>query len=256
MRNKLPLAVTTVVGLGLFITSAIQPQQSAGNKSQNDDLPTKPCALVIGAVRSPARFVLKRPLRLAEAIEMAGGASDQALETIEVIHATAVNCNQQQDQGVIGCIDCRTTVIQPPPARDFYLLSQLHTEDEKANPYLQPGDMILIVEQLPVYVVGSVLAPQGIHLKAKMTLTQAIAIAGGVLRDSNVKKVRIFRNKFDSTPQEIIVDLNLIKKGRGEDLILEPYDIIEVPPKRSVHRNPLFGSVAFHWSQLSLRVIK
>ena len=74
------------------------------------------------------------------------------------------------------------------------------------------------------------------------------------MRDSNVKKIRIFRSK--SVRHEIIVDLNAIKKGRGEDLVLEPYDIIEVPPKRDVHRNFLFGSVAFDQSQLPLHVIK
>src|SRR5258705_2735647 len=252
MRNKLSIAVIAVVGL--LTTSSVLAQPSASGNSQHEDATAKRCVVVFGAVRSPSRFRLDRPLRLAEAIAMAGGVNPEATETVKVIHSTAVNC-EQQPQVIAACIDCRTTP-QQLPAMDFYKLSQLPSDDEKANPYLQPGDSVLVVELVTVYVVGNVVAPQGIHFETKLTLTQAIAMAGGVLRDSNTKRIKIFRCKSDSTREVIIVDLNAIKKGRGEDLLLESYDVIEVTPKRNAPPNRLFVSVASDQRQLPLRVME
>ena len=253
MRNKLSLVVIVVLGLGLLSTSSILAQQSASNNSQSADATAKPCLLVYGAVRSPSRFELQRPVRLAEAIEMAGGANDKASEVVQVIHGPAFKCGQLQIQVGSGCIDCRLTMTPPP--RDLYKLSELHAEDEKANPYLQPGDIIVVIEVPLVYVVGNVMSPQGVVVGSGLTLTQAIAMAGGMLPDSNTKKVRIIRTKpGNSTNQEIIVDLKAIKKQRAEDVVLQPFDIIDVPAKRGgdiLHNGPVF----FDTRQLPLRII-
>jgi polysaccharide export outer membrane protein len=250
MRNKLSLAVIAVIGLGLLTTSSALAQPSAGSNSQNVDATAKRCVVVFGAVRSPSRFRLDRPLRLAEAIAMAGGVKPEATETVKVIHSTAFDCEQQR-QVMTVCIDCLTTP-QQPPALDLYKLSQLPSDDEKANPYLQPGDRVLVVELVTVYVLGNVPAPQAIQLETKLTLTQALAIAGGVLRDSDMKRIRIYRSRSGSTAKEIIVDLNAIKKGHAEDFILQPYDIIEVLSKRGAHAD---GPVISDQRQLSVRVI-
>ena len=73
MRNKLSLAVIAVIGLGLLTTSSVLAQPSAKVNSQNAGANAKPCVEVHGAVRSSSHFLLDRPLRLAEAIAMAGG---------------------------------------------------------------------------------------------------------------------------------------------------------------------------------------
>jgi|SRR6185437_2865703 len=250
MRNKLSLSVIAVVGLGLLATSSALAQPTVHGNSPNLDATPKLCVVVYGAVRSPSRVRLDRSLRLSEAIVVAGGVNPEATETVKVIHSAVPSCEPPR-QVMAGCIDCLPH-LQQPPAADFYKLSQLPSDDERTNPYLQPGDQVLVVEQVTVYVVGNVPAPQGIHFETKPTLTQAIAIAGGVLPDSNIKRVRIFRSKSDSTREEIIVDLNAIKKGREEEFILQPYDIIEVPSKRGARRD---GSVISDQRQLPSRVI-
>jgi polysaccharide export outer membrane protein len=229
MRNRLSPVVIAVVGLGLFITDSVLAQKPAGDKAQNEKTNANRYVLVLGAVQSPARYLLEHPLRLAEAIAMAGGARAGATEIVQVIHAAA--SNRERAQVELEGINGRAAVSQSPPAMDFYKLSQLPSDNENVNPYLQPGDVVLVVESVPIYVIGNVLAPQALDLRARITLTRAIAMAGGVLPDSNMKRVRVFRSKPDSARREIIVDLNLILKG-GEDLILEPFDIVEVPRKR------------------------
>gem|GEM_PF-5690007 len=63
-----------------------------------------------------------------------------------------------------------------------------------------------------------------------MTLLQAIEIAGGVLTNSKQKtgKIKISRRLSENERQEIIIDLNAILKGKVNDLILQPDDVVEV----------------------------
>ena len=91
--------------------------------------------------------------------------------------------------------------------------------------------------QLAVYVIGQVVRPQGIPFKQPITVTQAIAMAGGVLPDSGRDRVRIYRNKTeDKTRMVILVDLKAITKRRAEDVFLQPYDIVEVLSKEASKR--------------------
>lgn len=228
----------TVIGLGLLASSAALGQQSTPTAPQNPSAITKPCVLVFGAVHSPARLVLDHPVRLAEAIAMAGGANARANDSVQVIHTTGSFCEQPQASS--GCIDCRPGPSQPPPAINLFRLSQLLSEDQALNPYLHPGDLVLVVELVPIYVIGRVVAPRGLYLNVKITLTQAIAMVGGVLPGSNVKEIKIFRQQPGSTTQEIIVvDLSAIKRDRRRDLILQPYDIVEVSPVQAeIHLSP------------------
>lgn len=253
MRSKVLLILIAVVMSGVSTANSTLGQQSANNNLQSKGETAKSCVLVYGAVRSPSRFRLERPLRLAEAIEMAGGANEHAAGTVQISHTTGLNCDQQEGRLVSTCIDYGAGATNPAPAMDFYLLFQLR-ENER-NPYLQPGDMVHVVEAPSVYVVGNILFPQSIHLEAKMTLLKVIAMAGGVLSDSDTKRIRIIRQQQESKYLEIIVDLNAIKKGRGEDLVLEPYDVIDVPPKKGRHGNFLFGPVVLDAAQFPVRAI-
>ena len=239
-----------VVAFGMITTTSILAQQ-ADNNSQSEDSTAKSCFVIYGAVRSPSRFELQRPVRLAEAIEMAGGVNDNT-GTVHVIHAPAFRCGPLQIQVGSGCIDCRST-ISPLPPMNFYRLSELRGEEEKVNPYLQSGDIVVVEEQAVVYVVGNVMRPQAVVVGPGLTLMQAITMAGGMRRDSNTKRVRIIRSKpGDSTMEEIIVDLNAVKKHRAEDVVLQPFDIIDVPAKRGGDR---LGPVYFDTRQFPLRVI-
>jgi hypothetical protein len=94
-----------------------------------------------------------------------------------------------------------------------------------------------------VYVVGQVVQPQAILFKERMTLTQAIAMAGGMRRNSNSKRIRVFRTYEGTSTREVItVDLNKIKKNRAVDLMLRPSDVIEVPD-RHPHPGPFLQTV-------------
>jgi hypothetical protein len=57
----------------------------------------------------------------------------------------------------------------------------------------------------------------------------SIAKIGGVRREAKTKDIKIYRLKANSKEREIIaVNYDRIKKGEQKDVMLEPYDIVEV----------------------------
>ena len=79
-------------------------------------------------------------------------------------------------------------------------------------------------------VIGDVGQP-GIRLmNHRMTVTEAIAEAGGVLRTGNKSKIVVLRKKSDSHWDQIAVNLTAIYKGKAPDNVyLMPGDQILVP---------------------------
>ena len=115
------------------------------------------------------------------------------------------------------------------PSR-LYSISDIKQGKEESNPIIYPGDLIVVEKSSPVYITGEVMQPQGVRLaEGGLPLTQAIAMVGGVRREAKTKDIKIYRLKDNSKDREIIsVNYDLIKKGEQKDVMLQPYDIIEV----------------------------
>jgi polysaccharide export outer membrane protein len=129
--------------------------------------------------------------------------------------------------------------------------------DPKSNPYLETGDIVTLPEADQVYVVGNVFMPLTIPLKEPITLTRAIAMAGGLRQDTRKDKIRVLRQEPGTTiRKEIVVDLSAIEKKSSEDLALAPNDIIDVPTSagKSFLRSLIQG-VGPSVGQLPVRVV-
>jgi len=198
---------------------------------------------VIGAVNEQSRFELQRRVRLLEILTYAKGPSTKAGQTINIVHSSAVSpCKQQTDDA---------------NAFSSYKLSDVLQGDPKSNPYLEAGDIVTLPEADQVYVVGNVFMPLTISLKEPITLTRAIAMAGGLKQDTKKDKIRILRQEPGTTiRKEITVDLSAIEKKSSEDLALAPNDIIDVPTSagKSFLRSLVQGVVP-SVSQLPVRVV-
>jgi len=100
----------------------------------------------------------------------------------------------------------------------------------QANPFIRPGDYIMVTEAEPVYITGSVVNPQGVYVRDQLTLSTALAMVGGVKKEARLDDIRIYRSRPGSSQREIIrVNLAAIKKNQKPDILLQPYDWIEVP---------------------------
>ena len=199
---------------------------------------------IIGAVNEQSRFELQRRVRLLELLTYARGPSAKAGQTINIVHSTAPSL-------------CRAGSDDEIAAFSSYKLSDTMVGDPKANPYVEAGDIVTLPEADQIYVVGNVYTPVTIPLKEPLTLSRAIAMAGGAKMDTKKDKIRIVRQEPGSLSKtEIIVDLSAIEKKRADDLALLPNDIIDVPLSsgKSLLRGLVAGSAQMV-TQLPVHVI-
>lgn len=187
---------------------------------------SRPPATISGEVQKQQQVDLRREARLLELISFAGGVTEDAGGMIQIFRTQPLMCSEMNgDNNWASATNNGLDV----PSR-MYSLSSLRQGREESNPIIYPGDVIIVQKAMPVYVTGEVVQPQGIYLKEGGTsLTEAIAKVNGVRREAKTKDIKIYRLKANSKEREVIaVNYDLIKKGTQKDVMLEPYDIIEV----------------------------
>ncbi|MDI6809225.1 MAG: polysaccharide biosynthesis/export family protein [Candidatus Eisenbacteria bacterium] len=82
-----------------------------------------------------------------------------------------------------------------------------------------------------IYVLGEVRFPGAIEIKTRMTLLEAITVAGGFLPTGNLKSVIVIskRSETEATATKVNVRRILDKGKYGDDILLARYDIVYVP---------------------------
>lgn len=103
--------------------------------------------------------------------------------------------------------------------------------DIAANPQLKPGDVIMIAarELLGSYTIGGAVgAPSKYDLKGKTTITEAIAIAGGVRGKAKLNEVRILRSSGNQV-QTLTAKVSDIYVGKIPNIELQDQDNVWVP---------------------------
>lgn len=208
----------------LFVPYAAQGQQPArenqGKAPSGSDI--KEFVTATGAWTAPARFELHRPLRLRELIAYAGGVTERAGQIIRIEHAGAGCEKAVQRESLAMCVEV------------YNLIDVLSGDgkDEKFNPYLRNGDVVNLEAAGQLYVLGNVVAPQAMYMQGPLTLTGALARAGGILPDSRTDRVAIYRQGEGQERTVIYADLKAIKKHHAQDVPLQSNDIIEVSLKK------------------------
>lgn len=191
------------------------------------DYRSQPVA-VIGAIARPGQFQLQRRVRLLELLSNAGGPNNLAGNTVHIIHSDEFDPCAPRKQTVAPNAGNETDSI----AAHFSTvrLRDLLAGKQEANPYVQPGDIVSIPDADQFFVTGAVVKPGVYALNSKMTLTQALALAGGVNGEGARNRVRVVR-QVPNTDQRIetVHNVDAILKRKAEDVTLLPSDIIEVP---------------------------
>jgi len=196
------------------------PQISVRITGRNSRQP----AIVFGAVSVPQRVQMQRRVRLSELITASGGVTERANGTIQILHTEEVMCPEPGEK-VEPLADENGQI----PFK-VYKIADLLAGKQEANPVIRPGDIVTASTSEPVYITGSVVSPQGVFHREGLTLGRALAQVGGARKEAKATDVRIYRQKPGSPDQEVIhVDYAAIKKQKQKDVLLKPYDIIEVP---------------------------
>lgn len=178
---------------------------------------------VIGAVNSPGRFQMQRQIRLAELLTFVNGPSSNAGRTVDII----------RDPSRPYCDG--STLVAPGPKNEELLsfsLDDAFKGGDQMNPVIKAGDVVRIVEadKVNAYIQGNIRSALAISLADPVTLTQAIAMAGGTTSGAQLDKISIRRQIPGSINRnEMIVNLKEINQGKRDDVLLQANDIINVP---------------------------
>lgn len=172
---------------------------------------------ILGAVRTPGIFQLTSPKTLADLLAMAGGINERA--------GNQVHIYRQESEG-------RQTYVVD--------LLALASNPGLVNMPVQPGDVINVPQTGLFFIDGAVGRPGSYPLNQPLTLTQALAVAGGVTEAlADYSGVAILRRRNALEADRISVNLKEILAGRTADPQIEANDVIVVPvstPKYIVQR--------------------
>ncbi len=187
---------------------------------------SRPPATIYGEVRKPERIVLYRKAQLLEVLAGAGGVTEKAGGMIQVFRPQLPICSDPAEEAEWKAESNNGLDV---PSR-LYSLGSLRQGNEQSNPVIFPGDIIVVQEALPIFVVGEVNATGKVLLpEGGMSLAQAIAQVGGVRTGVKTKDIKIYRLKQNSKDRDIIaINYDHVRQGKVKDVMLEPYDIVEV----------------------------
>lgn len=199
------------------------------------DKTKRPPALITGAVGKPQRYSINRTVRLNELIILSGGITDSSSGEIMIFRPHGTSCRAEsrgtssQEQLSLASDKPQTTAIK---------ISDILSGSDSANPEIQSGDIVSVVRAFPVYVTGGVNNPSMVTFRSGLSLSRAVAIAGGVSKDAVETEVTVFKRTKGGVEARK-VDFAAINAGRSADIELGPYDVINVGQKgRSPRSQP------------------
>ena len=151
---------------------------------------------VLGSVNKPGVVYLTGPTTLQELLAKAGGVkSDKSVQELLITN--------EWDEAI--------------PQRTVHLGQLL--ERGEGNILLKGGDVVYVSEGQSVTVSGEVDKPGLVSFSDGMTVTEAIAQAGGAAKTANLRKVTITRGA-----ERIPVNVKRILNDKAEDIVLQRDD--------------------------------
>src|SRR5215218_5599365 len=150
------------------------PQVSVRISERNSRQP----ATVFGAVRQATRVEMKRKVRLNELMAVSGGFTERASCINETLNTEPLMCPDPGEEAEAAPIDGTRIPLQ------IVKISELRSGKAGANPVIRPGDYVLVTEAEPVYITGAVVSPGGLYLRDQLTLSRALAMAGGATKEA------------------------------------------------------------------------
>lgn len=194
-----------------------EPQVSLRLVDRNSRQP----ATIFGAVRQATKVPTVKTVRLNEMIAASGGFTEKAAGTIQILHTEPVMCPEAGNEAEALPLN--------PSAIPFQVVKIADIQKGVVNPVIRSGDIVLVTEAEPVYIVGSVVSPGSIMLRDRLTLSRALGMVGGPQKQAKLSEIKIYRQKGGPEQQEVLkFNYAAIKKNQSPDVFLQPYDVIEV----------------------------
>jgi polysaccharide export outer membrane protein len=169
---------------------------------------------IIGAVKKGGLQTMSGPLRLADALALAEGLTDDADHVVYVVRRVPA--------GTVAAGSARpsaTPVTTSPNAGTEELMVPVDLEAlargrDELNIALEPGDVIHVPRAGSFYVGGSVEKPGSFLLRGRTTVEQGIFAAGGPKDVAELEDVRIYRGTLGGKQEVITFDLRAFEQGQ------------------------------------------
>jgi polysaccharide biosynthesis/export protein len=201
----------------------VNPQLTVGVKEYRHQR-----VAVTGAVDKPGSYEIIGPRTLLEVLSLAGGFSSApksaAGDTINVIRQQRAPDPAGAGKGVAGARPfapkTETVVID--------LRRLVSGQEPRLNIPVHNGDVIHVPFAGTAYVLGGVKKPGNIPVKENLTVTQAVAMAGGVDPLLGTNNITIMRFDDQGKPVSINTSLSSIIARKDADLPLKDSDVVVV----------------------------
>ncbi len=211
----LPMAGT----LHLAGLNSEKAQQAVTERLVALDLVTKPHVAVtvenqalgvtlLGEIRSPGIYSLNGVHLLSDLLALAGGMTANTGRVIEITNASAP--------------DKMTALAWDPTMHNT----------ANYNQEVHPGDRVFVRPCGIAYMGGNVSKPGAYSLCGSpvMTLSELVAMAGGVVRLSSASHTYLIRTRPDGSRIATEIDLPRIQKAKAADVPVQEDDIVYVSP--------------------------
>jgi polysaccharide export outer membrane protein len=173
---------------------------------------------LLGQVRTPGSYEMKESLTLTQAIALAGGYSEKAdINKVKIIRTKG---NKKE-----------TITVN---------ISDIMNK-ESPDIMLEPNDVVLLEEYGQLSIIGQVKNPGSLVMKESLTLTQAVALAGGFSETANLGAVKIIR-RTEGKKQTYEVNVRDILDGVIQDIELKADDTVIVE-EENLGRISVMGQV-------------
>ena len=183
---------------------------------------------VIGAVERPGVLEVSGEKTILDVLGMVGGLKQDAGQRLFLVRPRQTAVEEQAAKGQKESEDL-------PPQIFVVDLDELLVQGNLAlNLPLLNGDVVNVPLSGKVFVGGQVKSPGGFPLGKRLTLSQAITLAGGLKFEGDASETRIFRFSGKTQDKDIIAaNVYAIQKGQEQDQYLKEYDIVFVPTSGS-----------------------
>ncbi len=162
---------------------------------------------LVGAVKNPGTYEYVIQQRLLDVLAIGGGLSEES--------------------GSTAYIDRKKTTDQERVRYMVDLDALLKKGDIRQNITILGGDVIFVPESGQFFVDGAVRRPGTYQLKSKITVTEAIALAGGLASFADDDGIKLIRYMSSGQDREIVsLSYSDLQGGVGDTLLLQDQDVI------------------------------
>jgi polysaccharide biosynthesis/export protein len=189
---------------------------------QVSDFRSQPVS-VAGNVNAPGVVQLRGNRNLMEVISQAGGLRADAGDSVLI--------TRNLSEGAIPVPGAFTDPTGKYSVAHINIRDIMSGKNPQGNVFIKPHDVITVPRARMVYVLGNVTRPGGYVMTENetMSLTQAVALAGGWAPNAKLGGARILRASGGAEREQIPANIKKIMENKEPDLEMRPDDILYVP---------------------------